>query len=117
MIKVKLIVKSKDKNGDTKREVLEEKEIRKNKDLKSFLSELSKAFSISKNEFILMLLTQEEDEFPIFDQDEMNSLLKEVKEFMVIVEESCIKTKLAKIEKKKEKERKEELLTICRSMK
>ena len=46
MIKVKLIVKSKDKNGDTKREVLEEKEIRKNKDLKSFLSELSKAFSI-----------------------------------------------------------------------
>ena len=103
MIKVKLIVKSKNKCGDIKREVLEEKEIRKNKDLKSFLSELSKAFSISKNEFILMLLTQNEDEIPIFDQDDMDSLLEEVKEFMVIVEESCIKTKLAKIEKKKKK--------------
>ena len=57
MIKVKLIVKSKDKNGDTKREVLEEKEIRKNKDLKSFLSELSKAFSIPKNKFILIYLS------------------------------------------------------------
>ena len=106
MIKVKLIVKSKNKCGDIKREVLEEKEIRKNKDYRSFISELSKAFSIPKNIFILMLLAEDEEEYPINDQEDMVNYLEEVKEFMVIVEEkSFIKNKLAKIGKKKKKKK------------
>ena len=52
MVKVKLIEKKKDKNGDTKREVQIEKEIQINKDYKAFISELSKVFSIQKNKFM-----------------------------------------------------------------
>lgn len=55
MIKVRLIKRKKDKNGDSKREVLKEKEIRINKDYSSFISELSKAFSIPKNKIMLRL--------------------------------------------------------------
>ena len=103
MIKVKLIERKKDKNSYTKREVLEEKEIRKNKNYTSFIRELSKAFSIPKNEFILMLLTKDEDEYPIINQEDMDDYLEEAKEFMIIMEEGYIKTKPAKIEKEKEK--------------
>ena len=53
MIKVRLIKRKKDKNGGIKGVVLEEKEIRINEDYSSFISELSKAFSIPKNKIML----------------------------------------------------------------
>ena len=53
MVKVKLIEKTKNKNGNIKREVKSEKEIKKNKSYKNFMSELSNSFSIPKNKFIL----------------------------------------------------------------
>ena len=88
MVKVKLIEKIKDKNGYLKREVKSEKEIKKNKDYKTFISELSKAFSIPKNKIILMVLTEDEDEFPINGQEDLNSYIGETKEFMIIIDDS-----------------------------
>ena len=40
-----------------------------------------------------MLLAEDEDEYPICDQDDMDSLLEEAKEFMIIMEEGDIKKK------------------------
>ena len=103
MIKVKLIEKKKDKSGDTKREVKMEKEIKKSKDYKTFISELSKVFSIPKNKFILKVWTEDEDEYPINNQEDLNSYLEEAKEFLIIMEDGLEKTKSTKEEKKKEK--------------
>ena len=52
-------------------------------------------------------LTEDEDEFPVNDQDDLDDYLLETKEFMVIMdEEYSIKTKPAEIEKENEKDRK-----------
>ena len=104
MIKVRLIKRKKDKNGGIKGVVLEEKEIRINEDYSSFISELSKAFSIPKNKIMLRALTEDEDEFPVNDQYDLESYLYDTKEFMVIVEESSIKTNSVEIEKENEKD-------------
>jgi len=103
MIKVKLIEKIKDKSGDSKREVKSEKEIKKSKDYKTFISVLSKAFSIPKNKFILIVLTEDEDEYPINDQEDLNSFIEEAREFMIIMEESSQETKSSNKSKKNEK--------------
>ena len=55
MIKVKLVQKIIDKNGDSKREVKSKKVIKKNKNYKSFINELSKAFSIPRNKYEIIL--------------------------------------------------------------
>ena len=92
MIKVKLIEKSKDKNGDSIREIISEKEFKKNNNYQSFISELSKAFSIPKNKFILIGLI-DEDENPINDQDDLDTYLEDTKEFMIIIEKGSLKVK------------------------
>ena len=102
---IKLIEKTKNKNGDIKREVKSEKEIKKNKSYKNFMSELSNSFSIPKNKFILIALTEEEDENPINDQDDLDSYIDEAKEFLIIMEEGSIKTKPDKKTKEKKKTR------------
>ena len=86
MVKVKLIQKFKDKNGDLKREVKSEKEIKKNKNFNNFITELSDIFNIPKNKVKLMSLTEDDDEYAINDQDDLDSYLKEIKEFMIIME-------------------------------
>ena len=88
MIEVKLVQKIIDKNGDSKREVKSKKVIKKNKNYKSFINELSKAFSIPRNkyEIILKAVTEEEDEYPIKNQEDLNSYIKDAKEFMIILE-------------------------------
>ena len=91
MVKVKLIQKIKDKNGDLKREVKSEKEIKKNKNFNNFITELSDIFNIPKNKVKLMSLTEDEDELAINDQDDLDSYLKEIKEFMIIMENEDIK--------------------------
>ena len=101
MIKVKLFEKKKDKNGETKREVKSEKEIKKKKDYKAFINELSKAFSI-KNKFILMVLTEDDDEVPINNQEDLDSNFEEAKEFRIIIEEGSLKTKPTKKTKPKD---------------
>jgi len=105
MVKVKLIEKTKNKNGNIKREVKSEKEIKKNKSYKNFMSELSNSFSIPKNKFILIALTEEEDENPINGQDDLDSYIEEAKEFLIIMEEGSIKTKPDKKTKEKKKTR------------
>ena len=79
-----------DKNGDSKREVKSKKVIKKNKNYKSFINELSKAFSIPRNkyEIILKAVTEEDDEYPIKNQEDLNSYIKDAKEFMIILENS-----------------------------
>ena len=98
MIEVKLVQKIIDKNGDSKREVKSKKVIKKNKNYKSFINELSKAFSIPRNkyEIILKAVTEEDDEYPIKNQEDLNSYIKDAKEFMIILEnsDSDIKTNL-----------------------
>lgn len=82
MVKVKLIEKTKNKNGNIKREVKSEKEIKKNKSYKNFMSELSNSFSTPKNKFILIALTEEEeDENPINGQDDLDSYIEGLKNF------------------------------------
>ncbi len=103
---IKLIEKTKNKNGDIKREVKSEKEIKKNKSYKNFMSELSNSFSIPKNKFILIALTEEEDENPINDQDDLDSYIEEAKEFLIIMEEGSIKTKPDKKTKENKKDKK-----------
>ena len=105
MVKVKLIEKTKNKNGNIKREVKSEKEIKKNKSYKNFMSELSNSFSIPKNKLIVIALTEEEDENPINGQDDLDSYIEEAKEFLIIMEEGSIKTKPDKKTKEKKKTR------------
>ena len=104
MFKVKLIEKKKDKNGDSKREVKSEKEIKINKDYNKFISELTKVFSIPKNKIILMALTNDDDEVAINDQDDLVSNMEETKEFIIIMEEGSVKIKSDKKPNKKEKD-------------
>ena len=87
MVKVKLIQKIKDKNGDIKRVVKSEKEIKKNENFNNFMTELSDTFNIPKNKVKLMALTEEEDEYAINEQDDLDLYLKETKEFMIIMED------------------------------
>ena len=84
--------KTKNKIGDSKRVVKSEKEIKKNKDYNAFISELTKAFSVPKNKFMLIGLTEDEDENPINEQDDLDSYLEDLKEFMIIMEEGSAKT-------------------------
>ena len=86
MFKVKLIQKTRNENGDSKREFKSEKQIKKNKNYKNFINELSKAFTIPINKIILMALTEDEDEYPINDQDDLDSYIDEAKEFLIIYE-------------------------------
>ena len=52
-------------------------------------------------------MTEDEDEFPVNDQEDLDEYLVETKEFMVIMDEGYSKkTKPAEIEKENEKERK-----------
>ena len=93
MLKVKLIQKTRNKNGDSKREVKSEKQIKKNKNYKNFINELSKAFTVPINKIILLVLTEDEDECPINDQDDLDSYIDEAKEFLIIYEEDSIQIK------------------------
>ena len=70
------------------------------------MSELSNSFSIPKNKFILIALTEEEDENPINDQDDLDSYIEEAKEFLIIMEEGSIKTKPDKKTKENKKDKK-----------
>ena len=102
MIKVKLIEKTKDKSGDLKRVPKSEKEIKKNKNYNSFISEISKAFSIPKNKFVLKVLTEDDDDYAINDQEDLDSYIKEAREFLIIMEEGSEKTKSSKKAKEEE---------------
>ena len=102
MIKVKLIEK-KNKSGEIEREVKSEKEIKKNKNYEKFISELSKAFPISEKKFILMVFTEEEDEYPIENQEDLDDYFDNAKEFTIIMEEGSAKSKSSKKSKEKEK--------------
>ena len=103
MIKVKLIEKTKDKSGDLKRVPKSEKEIKKNENYNDFISEISKAFSIPKNKFILKVLTEDEDDYAINDQEDLDSYIEEAREFWIIMEEGSEKTKSSKKAKEEEK--------------
>ena len=94
MIKVILFQKIIDKSGDSKRVFKSEKEIKKNKNYKNFINELSKAFIIPKNKFILMALTHDEDEYPINNQEDLDSYLEEAKKFMIILEQNESENKI-----------------------
>ena len=96
MIKVILFQKIVDKSGDSKREFKSEKEINKNKNYNNFINELSKAFLIPKNKFILMALTHDEDEYPINNQEDLDSYLEEAKKLMIILEQNESENKINK---------------------
>ena len=93
MYKVKLIQKTRNINGDSKREFKSEKQFKKNKNYKDFINELSKAFIIQINKIILMVLTEDEDEYPINDQDDLDSYIDEAREFLIIYEIDSIQNK------------------------
>ena len=93
MYKVKLIQKTRNINGDSKREFKSEKQFKKNKNYKAFINELSKAFTIPINKIILMVLTEDEDEYPINDQEDLDCYLDEAKEFLIIYEIDSIQNK------------------------
>ena len=93
MFKVKLIQKTRNKNGDSKREVKSEKQIKKNDNYQSLINELSKIFNIPINKIILMVLTEDEDEYPINDQEDLDSYIDEAKEFLIIYEIDSIQNK------------------------
>ena len=88
MIKVILFQKNMNSEGDSKRVFKSEKEIKKNKNYSIFINELSKTFHIQKNKFILMVLTHDEDEYPINNQEDLDSYLEEAKNFMIILEDN-----------------------------
>ena len=96
MIKVILFQKIVDKSGDSKRVFKSEKEIKKNKNYNNFINELSKAFLIPKNKFILMALTHDEDEYPINNQEDLDSYLEEAKKLMIILEQNESENKINK---------------------
>ena len=93
MFKVKLIQKTRNKNGDSKREVKSEKQIKKNDNYQSLINELSKIFNIPINKIILKVLTEDEDEYPINDQEDLDSYIDEAKEFLIIYEIDSIQNK------------------------
>ena len=93
MFKVKLIQKTINKNGDSKREVKSEKQIKKNDNYQSLINELSKTFNIPINKIILLVLTEDEDFYPINDQEDLDSYIDEAKEFQIIYEIDSIQNK------------------------
>jgi len=93
MFKVKLIQKTRNKNGDSKKEVKSVKQIKKNNNYQSLTNELSKTFNIPINNIILMVLTEDEDEYPINDQDDLDSYIEEAREFLIIYEIDSIQNK------------------------
>ena len=94
MFRVKLIQKTRNKNGDSKREVKSEKQIKKNDNYQSLINELSKIFAIPINKIILMFLTEDEDEIPIIDQNDLDCYIDEAEEFRIIYEiDSIFNTK------------------------
>lgn len=121
MIKVILFQKIVDKSGDSKREFKSEKEINKNKNYNNFINELSNAFLIPKNKFILMALTFDEDEYPINNQEDLDSYLEEAKKLMIILEQNESENKInkKKTDRKKHENRyikEENLKTIYQTM-
>ena len=121
MIKVILFQKIVDKSGDSKREFKSEKEINKNKNYNNFINELSNAFLIPKNKFILMASTFDEDEYPINNQEDLDSYLEEAKKLMIILEQNESENKInkKKTDRKKHENRyikEENLKTIYQTM-
>ena len=98
MIKVKLLQKIVDKSGDSKRVFKSEQNIKKNKNYKRFINELSKSFSIQKNKFILIVLTHDEDEIPINNQEDLDSYLEDANKFVIILEQNESENKINKKE-------------------
>ena len=90
MIKVKWIQKIIE-NGSSNRVTKSEKKVKINKNYKSFINEISKAFSIQNNKIILMVLTEGDDEIPINSQEDLDSYIKEAKEFLIFLEENSDK--------------------------
>ena len=107
MIPVKLIQKLMNDNYESKRALKSEKQFKKNNNYKSFINKLSKAFSIPKNNFILMVLTQDEDEIPINNQEDFDSYLEEAKGFMIILEDKESEIKADKRDDEREKDNKD----------
>ena len=93
MFRVKLIQKTRNKNGDSKREVKSEKQIKKIDNYQSLINELSKAFTIPINKIILIVLTEDEDEYPINDQNDLDSYKDKAKEFLIIYQEDSKQNK------------------------
>ena len=107
MVKVKLIRKIFE-DKESRREELDSQDLELSKDYKKFLKEIEKAFKIKKDaKFILMSITEDDDENAIESQDDLDDNIDINKEFLIIFEGNDI-TNRESSSKKQDKPKKEE---------
>ena len=114
MVKVKLILKTLDKNyNESKKEIIDSKEFPKGKKYEQFISDITKSFKIkNKKDITLMVFTTDGDENPIYDQEDFDNF--EALEYRVIIEKDEIpsfpdnKPKVGKKNKKNDESKNKE---------
>ena len=82
------------KNPKTnEREVKEAKDLPNPKGLKDFINEIAKSFGIKKKKTISLIgFTEDEDEYPINSQDDLNDYKSEIKEFHFYIEDEDVES-------------------------
>ena len=88
MINVKKIKQTYDKNGDSHREELETKEIKKPNNYAQFIKEISKSFKLSKKNFVFKIISNDDDENVINNQEDLEYFNEDAKEYMILLDEN-----------------------------
>ena len=79
-------IEKREAGDNTKRITKEEDDFSKESSYEKFISEISSRFNIKKNEITLISITEDDDESPINDQDDLDNYLNDTKEFWVYQE-------------------------------
>ena len=109
MIKVQLFKKVYIKSDETERKLISSKDFPKPKSYDDFISSINQAFKLNGNEISLLAFTNEEDENPINDQDDLDDNKEDTQEYRIIIEKGGSSPSKPEPKKsKKEKEEKEE---------
>ena len=91
MIQVKRMVKTTDeKTSETVRKVQELKKIKREKSYKDYINSISKSFGINYKKISLIGVTDDNDEFAINNQEDLDENIEDIKEFIIYLEDNEI---------------------------
>ena len=91
MIQVKRMVKTTDKKtSETVRKVQELKKIKREKSYKDYINSISKSFGINYKKIALIGVTDDDDEFAINNQEDLDENIEDIKEFIIYLEDNEI---------------------------
>ena len=118
MVKVRLLRKFYE-GDESKREEIDSKDFDTKKNYKELIAEIKKAFNIKTSSGFTLLASDEEDEYPIENQDDLDSYKDTLKEYLIIYESdkifgktdkkiTCPSSMASSSKKNKEEEKEEE---------